>query len=137
MSDVTGKRESMSNDNKLQDVESDIEPLIAKIDEILCMLARLEKLDEIRKIGELFGKSVARGSSLEDPVHACYYVSSIMLSWRRSLPRAYFRHSVEAMGGNGPSRFTRVETERYFAAVSAALRKDMVAMEQSLFVSTR
>ena len=122
----------MSEDTSMeQDVESLVGPLIAKIDEILCRISRLEKLDEMRRMGELFGRSIARGSSMEDPVHACYYVGTIMLSWRRCLPCAFFQHSIAAMGRNGPSRFSRVETERYFSAVSAALKKDMAAIESA------
>ena len=117
---------------QLGDIELEIEALIAKRNEILSKISRLEKLEQMRRIGELFGEIVSRGSRLENSVHACSYANISMLPWRHRLPYMFFEHTLEVLMPNGgPSSFTGDERKKFFASVSAALQKDMAAIESA------
>jgi hypothetical protein len=118
--------------DKLRAIEIEIKDATSRRTKILSRMAKLQKWAQMKKLGRyMVDEIVAKGKIIDNPDAALKYVNVNMLPWRHSLSKDYFENTLEVFSENFPSHFTRDQKDEFFAAMSAALEKDIEGIESA------
>jgi hypothetical protein len=110
---------------ELGDIDHQLQPLIAKRNELVTKIAHEEEIHAMRARAKIFSDIIAQVSSIKDPIMSLGYANTRLAPWRHMLPRVYFENTIQTLPEGYPSNWTRASASEFFSSLSKALESDL------------